>query len=121
MSVAVTRRSFVCLAAATGAVAAFGLTSCGKPEIYTAGTYEAAYEGREGLVPVKVEFSASEIVSVTVGENEETEGIGSVAIEKLPPAIIEAQSAEVDAVSGATETSTAILEGVADCIEQASI
>jgi len=121
MSTAVTRRSFVCLAAATGAVAALGLTSCGESEIYNAGTYEAAYEGREGLVPVTVEFSASKIVSVTVGENEETEGIGSVAIETLPPAIVEAQSVEVDTVSGATETSTAIIEGVADCIGQASI
>lgn len=54
--------------------------------IYTPGTYTATGRGIGGDVPVTVEFSADAILSVEVGENAETEGIGSNAIEQLPSA-----------------------------------
>lgn len=58
---------------------------------------------------VKVEFSESAIVSVTAVGEKETKGLGDVALEKLIPAVMQAQSAEVDAVAGATITSNAML------------
>ena len=42
----------------------------------------------------------------------ETAGISDGAIEKIPAAIVEKQSTDVDTVSGATVTSKAIIEAV---------
>lgn len=86
---------------------------------YNAGVYSASASGLGGDVPVTVEFSDKAILSVSVGEHNETQGIGTAAIEQLPQQILLAQSAEVDAVTGATITSAAILNAVNDCISQA--
>ena len=69
-------------------------------------------------VEVEVVADASTIYSVTVVENNETMGIGSMAVDELPGKIVEAQSAEVDGVSGATMTSNAIKAAVAEALEQ---
>lgn len=87
--------------------------------LYTPGTYEASVNGMGGPVEVKVEFSESAIVSVTAVGEKETKGLGDVALEKLIPAVMQAQSADVDAVAGATITSNAMLQAVASCINQA--
>ena len=87
---------------------------------YTDGSYTAEGKGIGGTVPVTVEVRGGVIVSVTVGDNSETQGIGSKAIEQLPDAIVAANGTEgVDAVSGATVTSKAIFTAVDDCLEQA--
>ena len=87
---------------------------------YTDGEYIASGKGIGGEVPVTVEVRGGVIASVTVGENSETQGIGSKAIEQLPEAIVAANGTEgVDAVSGATVTSKAIFTAVDDCLEQA--
>lgn len=86
---------------------------------YTPGTYSAAYPGISGPVPVSVTFDKNRIVSVNVGANKETVGIGQNAIAKLPGTIVSAQSTGVDGVSGATLTSKAIIAGVEDCVKQA--
>ncbi|MDD7584966.1 MAG: FMN-binding protein, partial [Coriobacteriaceae bacterium] len=60
------------------------------------------------------------IAEVTVGDNSETQGIGSKAIEQLPEAIVAANGTEgVDAVSGASVTSKAIFTAVDEALEQA--
>lgn len=87
--------------------------------VFKPGTYTAAGQGKEGDVNVEVVFSENEILSVTVGENDETVGIGDAAIDQLPDAIVKNQSLAVDMVSGATLTSGAIIEAVMDCIIQA--
>lgn len=87
--------------------------------LYTPGVYESSVNGMGGPVEVKVEFSESAIVSVTAVGEKETKGLGDVALEKLIPAVMEAQSAEVDAVAGATITSSAMLQALASCINQA--
>lgn len=87
--------------------------------IYAAGTYTAAADGLKGDVVVEVTFTADRIESVVVKEHQETDGIGTNAIDKLPGEIVAAQSLAVDAVAGATFTSNAILEAVADCVAQA--
>lgn len=88
---------------------------------YADGTYEAAYNGIGGEVPVTVVVEGGKVASVEIGSNSETEGIGSKAIEQLPSAIVAANGTTgVDAVSGATMTSSAIFQGVEDCLAQAS-
>ena len=84
------------------------------------GTYTAEGKGIGGKVPVTVEVKDGKIATVTVGDNSETEGIGSKAIEQLPAAIVEAGGTEgVDAVSGASVTSKAIFTAVDEALEQA--
>ncbi len=96
--------------AETEAPAASGLTD---------GTYTAAARGNNGDVNVTVTISGGAIAAVEVGEHGETAGISDPAIERIPAAIVENQSVAVDTVSGATNTSNAILTAVKDCIEQA--
>ena len=84
------------------------------------GTYEAEGKGIGGKVPVTVVVKDSAVAEVTVGDNSETQGIGSKAIEQLPALIVEANGVEgVDGVSGATITSKAIFSAVEDCLKQA--
>ena len=52
-------------------------------------------------------------------ENHETEGIGAVAIQKLPDEIVKANSTEIDAVSGASTTTRAVEEAVNKAIKKA--
>lgn len=86
---------------------------------YKAGTYKAATMGKKGLVPVTVVFDKNKILSVQIGQNQETPGIGQVAVQELPPKVVAAQNTNIDGVSGASYTSKAILEGVKNCIAQA--
>ena len=86
----------------------------------TDGSYTAEGKGIGGKVPVTVEVKDGKIAEVTVGDNSETQGIGSQAIEQLPGAIVEANGTEgVDGIAGATVTSKAIFSAVDECLEQA--
>ena len=88
---------------------------------YTDGEYTAEGKGIGGKVPVTVTVKDGKIAEVTVGDNSETQGIGTKAIEQLPAKIVEANGLEgVDAVSGATVTSKAIFSAVEDCLKQAA-
>ena len=88
---------------------------------YVDGTYMASGNGMGGDVPVTVTISNSVIASVEVGDNAETQGIGSKAVDQLPAKIVEAGGVEgVDALSGATITSKAIFSAVEDCLAQAA-
>ena len=87
---------------------------------YNDGSYTAEGKGIGGKVPVTVTIKGGKVSEVAVGDNSETQGIGSKAIEQLPDAIVEANGTEgVDGVSGATVTSKAIFTAVDDCLEQA--
>ena len=77
------------------------------------GTFTGSAAGMGGAVNVKVTVEDGKIVSVEVGEHSETPGISDPAIEQIPAAIVEAQSTEVEGVSGATVTSEAIKQAVA--------
>ena len=117
------------LALALAAAMCLGLAACGgkttpsEPPVeegaYKAGTYEASADGRNGPVKVSVTFTADAIESVQVTEHTETAGISDPAINDIPTAIVTYQSLGVDAISGATITSDAILAAVADCVTQA--
>ena len=89
------------------------------PALYTPGTYTASAAGNNGTVTVAVTFTETAISAVEVTAHSETPGIGDAAIEQIPGAIVGGQTLAVDAVSGATNTSNAILDAVEDCVEQA--
>lgn len=75
-------------------------------------TLEGTAKGFGGEVKVSVVMDGDDIVEVIAVGDSETNGIGSNAIEQLPAKIAEADSTEVEVVSGATITSNAIIEAV---------
>jgi fumarate reductase flavoprotein subunit len=76
-------------------------------------------KGNNGDVTVEVTMDADNIYDVKVTKHQETEGIGTKAIEQVPPEIIEGNTTKVDTVSGATVTSNAIIEAVKAAIKDA--
>ncbi len=72
-------------------------------------------------VVVRVTADATTLYDVTVTEHNETEGIGTVAVEQIPGAMVEANSILVDAVAGATVTTDAIKEGVRSALTAAGL
>lgn len=86
----------------------------------TDGEYEATVDGQEGTMTVKVTITEGKIAAVDIVENHETQAIAAGALEKIPAAIVEAGSPDVDSVSGATLTSGRIMNAVAACLEQAA-
>ena len=91
-----------------------------KADAFVPGVYVGTTEtGKGGHLEVDVEFGNNEILSVQVGENSETPGVSDAAIVQIPDAVVEYQSLAVDTVTGATVTSEAILDAVADAVTQA--
>ena len=86
---------------------------------YTAGVYTAQANGNNGPVTFEVEVSDAEILSVKVTEHAETAGLSDTPIERIPAKIVEGQTLAVDTVSGATNTSNAILKAAEDALAQA--
>lgn len=80
------------------------------------GSTEAGIGGR---IVVRVTYKDKTIKNVEVLENHETEGIGAVAIQKLPGEIVKANGTDVDAVSGASTTTRALEEAVNKAIKKA--
>ncbi len=111
------------------AIMVLGFSACSsKPKeevpatsssIYTPGVYEATAKGFGGDITVTMTFDEKSITQVDIKGDQETDGVGSRAVESLPAVILEKQSSEVDIVSGATNSSKAIIAAAKDCIAQA--
>ena len=89
------------------------------PMSFTAGDYEATYEGYNGPVTIKASFSNSALTGIEVVSSGETEHVGTLAYDIMIPEMIECNGTGVDAVSGATFTSRALRLAVNDCADQA--
>ena len=88
---------------------------------FQAGTYTATANGFGGPVDVTLTVGdAGGITNVEITGDGETPDVGGAAIPTLAGRILEAQSAEVDGVSGATFTSQAVLDAASQAIAQAS-
>ena len=85
----------------------------------TDGEYTATVEGQEGEMTVKVVVAEGKIGEVVIVENHETPSVAGSALETIPAKIVEANSCDVDGVSGATLTSGRIMDAVAACLTQA--
>lgn len=85
---------------------------------YTPGTYTAKATGM-GEITMTATFSESSITAIELDVSQETESIGQAAADELIQQCLEAQSSEIDGVSGATITANAVKECLDSCIEQA--
>ena len=98
------------------------VSGCGKKEEVTLkeGVYTETVEGYQGTFEVTtVVDKDGNIVDVIIGENSETEGLGSIAIDKIPDLIKDQQSLDVEGVTGASITVAGILKSVGSSIEKA--
>ena len=91
-----------------------------KEALYTPGTYSATAKGIAGDVKVTMTFSESAITDVKIDVSGETKDIGAKIGPEMEKRVLDAQSYDVDAVSGATVTSDAVKKAVANCISQAT-
>lgn len=91
------------------------------PVSSSAKEYTATAKGFGGDVEVTLGVEDGKIVSVVIIALNETPGIGSNAVEQLPQAIMDAQSWEVEAVSGATVSSMAIREAAKAAMTEAGL
>ena len=92
-----------------------------QPEaaLFTPGTYSGEAQGIFVPVKVTVRVSETEIVTVLIDATGETPELGGVAAEKMAMAIMKAQTPNVDAVSGATVTSKAIIAAATGALQAA--
>ena len=126
----ISRKSFLKLAsaAAMSSITAGALAACNSAAssstaasgdaIYTAGTYTGTATGI-GEVKVTMTFSETAITEVKVDTANETLELAVNSAEDFQTMLMDAQSAEIDGVSGATVTSNAVKEAAANCIQQA--
>ena len=82
----------------------------------SAQTLTGTAEGRNGPVTVEVVADSERIYHIKIVDEQETQGPGTSAFQKIPGAIYSAQSLKVDAVSGSTITSEAIKAAVLDAL-----
>lgn len=73
-------------------------------------------QGYGGPLTVSVTMNGTDITSVEVTSHQETEGVGTRAIDVLPDMIVREDSVSVDSVSGATVTSEAIKAAVSQAV-----
>lgn len=109
----------VCAAVVSVLCCLMMLGACAEQSVYAPGTYTGTAAGFGGMVSVEVEVDESCILSIKATGDEETKGIGSEAVEKLPNKMVEANSADVEGVSGATFTSEALKQAVGTALKQA--
>ncbi len=74
------------------------------------GIYTGKAQGFSGEVELAVTFSGGDLIDIEVLNHSETPFVAGPAFNKIIPAIIEAQSPDVDVISGATFTSNAVIE-----------
>ena len=83
------------------------------------GDYQVAAKGHNGDLPMTVTFSENRIEKIDIDSQGESEGIADIVFTRVPKAILEGQTLNVDVVSGASVTTHGVLDGVAEAVELA--
>ena len=112
----------ILLAVAMVVVVAAGLLVYSNGKTASKGTTSVGTaKGFGGDVTVTLTLADGKITGCTAEGKDETEGVGSTAIDQLPGAIAESGSIAVDGVAGATVTSNAIKEAAAAALTAAGL
>lgn len=114
------RRQLLRVGLASGASFAATAVGATTQQRYKPGTYSATAAGIAGDVRVSMTFEADRIVDVVIDATTETPAIGQAAAQKIKQALLAAQVADVDVISGATVTSSAITRAARKCMDQAT-
>ena len=95
------------------------MPGCSKKGV--SGTFTGTAKGIGGDVTVTLTLENNKITDVKAEGKQETEGIGSKALEKLPGEMVAGNTIDVDTVSGATITSTAIIKAAEAALQSAGL
>ena len=113
-------------ALALASVMALSLIGCGgksnsASSAGVSGDFTGTAKGMGGDVTVTLTLTDSKITGCTAEGADETQGIGTLALDQLPGQIAETGSIAVDGVTGATITSDAIKEAAAAALTAAGL
>ena len=97
------------------------LSGCGANNANGQSFTATAHGYEDSEFEVTTTFEDGKIVKVDASKNEETEGIGKDAVAALSEKIVETQSVDLDAVTGATSSSEGLLEAVKETITMAGL
>ena len=98
-------------------VLAAGCVILGQPAAESRGeVFEGTGAGFRGHISVLVRMIGSDITEIEIIESQEDRFIGAQAMEELLELVIMYNSTDLDAVSGATNSSRGFLEAVEDAI-----
>jgi uncharacterized protein with FMN-binding domain len=97
--------------------AAKGGDSPAVPGGYKDGLYNGWGTSRHGDIEAYIEIKGGKITSAFIGECLTQYSCSWIA--KLPPMVIEAQSAEIDYISGATQSSNAFYYAIVNALKKA--
>jgi polyferredoxin len=86
---------------------------------YKDGTYTGVGRGFRPNLKVSVKVTGGKISNIEIVSHNESRGYYEQPFETVPKEIIESQSTNVDAVSGATRSSNGIMSAVADALKGA--
>lgn len=95
----------------------FGLCSCTSSKLAD-GTYTGKAKG-VGEVEVTLTIKDGVIVDCKAVGNNESQGIGSEVIDTFPSLVVEKNSVDIDAKTGATITSKAFVEAAHEALNAA--
>ena len=115
-----TRRKACHGVAPSSAAASSEAASVAEGEGYT-GTQTASAKGMNGDVTVTITFENGVATACDVDASTETESLGQAAAPTVADAIVAGNTPNVDAVSGSTVTSNAIMEAAKACYDAAGI
>lgn len=87
---------------------------------YTNGVWQGMAQGFGGDIQVEVTVEGGSITDISIVSAEKEDGAYLSMAEDIIPTIIDAQSADVDTISGATFSSTGIKNAVAQALEEAA-
>ncbi len=94
-------------------------TAAVSEAIYTPGTYSGTSRGYGGDVTVTITVDETSITEVTSEGPDETANIGGAALPTLDEEVMTAQSADIEAVSGASMTSGGYVAALEQALAQA--
>ena len=84
------------------------------------GIYKVKAKGHgSSFMPMEVTIKDDKVADITVDSAGETSGIADEVFKRLPKAIVDGQTLNVDAVSGASISSKGVIDGVAEAITEA--
>jgi uncharacterized protein with FMN-binding domain len=89
--------------------------------VYEPGRWEGNGEGYNGVIRLAVDTNSTSIIDITVLEQNDDAMIGGEAIKELKEFILDTDSTDIDAISGATQTSEGFINAVSDALSKAKI
>lgn len=87
-------------------------------ERYSDGVYTGVGKGHAGDIKLEVVIINNKISEINILEYSDTPGISDEVFQRIPKAIINQNNTDVDLISGATNTSSGVLEAVKNALEK---